>query len=152
MNDFLMRAGLPYRLFVLIAALVMGLGFAVPTPILYGIVQWWSLYVVPFTIIRAWRHGLRRGLLTPMTALVLVGILDPGTVLPLCLMVWLLSAIVAIILQALRFGLPRLGRRILALFQRRKKRVAALVTIAVQGQVVDVSAANILRQFGFGEA
>lgn len=152
MNDFLMRAGLPYRIFVYMAALVVGSAFVLPTPVLYGMVEWWSLYVVPFMVVATWRKGIYRGLPTPALALGIVGCFDTATVLPLCMIVLLVGFSISTALSLLRFGLPATLNRCWALLRRRKPNIPALVTVAVKGMAHDISAADVLRRFGFSEA
>ena len=76
-NDYLMRAGLPYRLFVYITALLIGFGFVMPAKPLHALGLLWSFYVVGFAMAHVANRGLIRGLATPTAALVIATCLNP---------------------------------------------------------------------------
>jgi hypothetical protein len=149
MEEFLMRAGWPYRMYCYITSCLIGFELVMPGQPFYSLAVPWGIYTAIFTAVLARRRGVFFALATCTFALVVVAVIKAHSVYYLCLDVWL-ACIALTIAPGILLGFARLLRRFWNRPRKRKQGDQLVQIVARNATSADVNAASVLEQFGLG--
>ncbi|HEY1747659.1 MAG TPA: hypothetical protein VGG11_12965 [Xanthobacteraceae bacterium] len=134
---------------IFVSAVLVLYKFALPPGGFAQVLPVWIGYVLLFTTVNVWRGGWR-GLIAPTGVLAALAYgLGPAH-LPFFAATWFCCCLIAFTIQAFRFGVRSLMRRIACWREHRRDRRKTLqpVTIAVRETAQAVRADEVLARFG----
>jgi len=130
-------------------ALLVAFGFALPAQLFFDLFLFWSVYTAVFSCAAALAFGPLKGCALPAASLAGLALVHPVAI-PWCVATGIVSLIVGLCALLMRFGAGWLKQFFARNKRARRTGKRDVVTVVVPPRTTDISAADVLEQFGLG--